>query len=328
MAPKQIDISQLYKYFNGELSSNEKIIIESWRDASSDNKIKFDQVRMLYLDVRALSTIDSAHKYNVSRAWQKFKSKHIPPRMLELKVSYRALRIAASVAVLVVASVLGYQLSRPSAITIATAGTDALSVVLDDSTVVDLGPGSQLVYPKRFAEHGRPVTLTGQAFFDVQSDPLKPFVINVENVEVQVLGTSFYVDASCVDSIVVSVISGKVWFKSPSDAKMLTPGQTGVYLSNHLTIDQADTVMNHEQIFWHTKTLHFEAASLGEAIKSINSVYHVSISLSDPHLAECTISVHFENETIESILDIISATLALKLESNGSKYTLVGRGCD
>ena len=64
------------------------------------------------------------------------------------------------------------------------------SIVLPDGSKVTLDAGSSLKYPFVFAEDKREVFLNGEAFFEVASDPDKPFIVSANQASIKVLGTS------------------------------------------------------------------------------------------------------------------------------------------
>ena len=68
-------------------------------------------------------------------------------------------------------------------------------VLLSDGSRVWLNAASSLHYPALFSGGGRRVELTGEGYFEVKHDPSKPFIVNANGTEVQVLGTHFNINA-------------------------------------------------------------------------------------------------------------------------------------
>ena len=52
--------------------------------------------------------------------------------------------------------------------------------------------------------------MEGEAYFEVQNNPQKPFIIEVDDVEVKALGTSFNINAANEELVEEVVASGKV----------------------------------------------------------------------------------------------------------------------
>ena len=66
-------------------------------------------------------------------------------------------------------------------------------VRLQDGTLVYMNSETELKYPVRFVGKERRVYLSGEAYFEVQRDTTKPFIVVMNGNEVRVLGTEFNV---------------------------------------------------------------------------------------------------------------------------------------
>lgn len=103
--------------------------------------------------------------------------------------------------------------------------------LLDDGSRIWLNRNSQIQHPKKFKKDSRTIVLKGEAYFEVASIKNKPFVVDVENTKVTVLGTKFNIDAIGSKAI-VSVSEGKVAFASSSNNSIgliRTENQEGVF---------------------------------------------------------------------------------------------------
>ena len=76
-----------------------------------------------------------------------------------------------------------------------TARGHKAKIVLPDGTRVTLNAASSLVYPESFHGKNRQVELTGEGFFEVTSDPARPFLVQSPNFSTTVLGTVFNIAA-------------------------------------------------------------------------------------------------------------------------------------
>jgi len=84
-------------------------------------------------------------------------------------------------------------------------------ITLSDGTQIWLNSGSQLSYPVNFDENTREVYLSGEAFFEVESDPSKPFHVITGDMKIEVTGTRFNVTSYANDPTTQTVLlSGKV----------------------------------------------------------------------------------------------------------------------
>ena len=166
-------------------------------------------------------------------------------------------------------------------------------------------------------------------FFDVQRDESKPFIISTEYASVEVLGTSFNVSAYEEDrEIVVVVTTGKVKVTAvkKGDNVTLEKGDRGVVLKNSGTIEG---ILNQDvnYLSWKTKQITFEDLTLDEAVKLLEKVYQTNIELSNEALGNCTITADFNNQSIEEVLTVISASLGIEYTETQDGFELKGDGC-
>lgn len=105
---------------------------------------------------------------------------------------------------------------------------EVLDFVLDDGTRVYLNRGGELSFREDFGARRRRVKLSGEAFFDVKSDPVHPFVVETRGVHIRVLGTSFNVKAG--ERIEATLEKGRIALESASGEELATlrPGQQAV----------------------------------------------------------------------------------------------------
>lgn len=104
------------------------------------------------------------------------------------------------------------------------------SVVLADGTSVYLNSESELRYPVQFGEGERRVFLRGEGYFEVSRDPERPFVVEIENVTVEVLGTRFNVSGygEKEGMVVTTLVEGQVRVSAGEQCLVLNPNEQGV----------------------------------------------------------------------------------------------------
>ena len=200
-------------------------------------------------------------------------------------------------------------------------------IELSDGSIVTLNRDTKINYPDKFGNDIREVSIEGEAFFEVKHDPVKPFVIHAGEATIQVLGTSFSVNAyPDNDMVEVIVETGKVQFsKKETNFKsyevILDPGEKGTYINTSRKLTKC---INTDPNFlaWKTRKLIFNETSLEEVIKQLNKVYRVKIKTADPNLDKLLLNAHFEKEPLEFILEVISATHGLEVEKNAMQYLL------
>lgn len=92
-----------------------------------------------------------------------------------------------------------------------TGNQDKNILTLNDGSRVKIGAGSKLTYPEKFSSKIRLVQLEGQAFFDIAKDTGKPFSVEIGDITITALGTSFEVFHDKHNNTVETILlSGKV----------------------------------------------------------------------------------------------------------------------
>lgn len=197
-----------------------------------------------------------------------------------------------------------------------------VSVELPDGSRVILNHDTELSYPAKFKQGGRLVTLEGEAFFDIVSDPSNPFMIDAGKASIKVLGTSFNVNTSNRnDEVEVYVKSGRVLFTSTdgSDSLQLEEGFMGLTVSGNAEKRPNE---NPNYMAWNSGILVYEGARLETVFNDLYSVYGIEISLSDQQINDNTITTVFEGLTEEELIRIISSTFNLSWKKEGRVYVL------
>ena len=132
---------------------------------------------------------------------------------------------------------LAYQnidLSKPVYKEVCSLKGERLVVLLEDGTRVWLNADSKLVYPEQFAKDKREVSLVGEAYFEVKKDISKPFMVQADEMNIRVTGTSFNVSGYPTDSVVTTTLDeGGIVISYPyaekSGTYQMAPGQTAIY---------------------------------------------------------------------------------------------------
>lgn len=108
-------------------------------------------------------------------------------------------------------------------------------LLLPDSTIVFLNGGTVLKYDVSLQQRtDRKVFLSGEAYFKVSRNMLKPFIVHTGELNIKVLGTTFNVASYPDDAeIKVSLVEGSVNVYTTSEAKkniLLSPDEQAVII--------------------------------------------------------------------------------------------------
>jgi len=189
---------------------------------------------------------------------------------------------------------------------ITAAPGSVIKTQLPDNSEVWLNSGSKLRYPSLFSGEKRIVELTGEAFFDVQTDPDFPFEVELSN-EMKVLakGTAFNINAYNDDEIYEVVLqSGKVDVIQNDQVIHLSPKEMATL--NIVTGQLAKTTINiEEKTGWKEGLLIFRNTPLEEVFKQLSRRYNVEFSIHNDASVNYRIRATFSTETITQILNVL-----------------------
>lgn len=178
-------------------------------------------------------------------------------------------------------------------------------LILSDGTKVFLNSGTSLKYPVKFLSgQKRDVFLNGEAFFDVEKDNNRPFTVNANELDVDVLGTQFVVSLYEEDKEVsVVLVEGSVDLSKDNDSvtTRLTPGNRGVLDYNTGLISKKN-VKTSIYTAWIDGVLIFRNETFENISRKLERVYNITIVIRDPEFGKEVFNASFNNETIENIL--------------------------
>lgn len=188
-------------------------------------------------------------------------------------------------------------------------------LTLMDGTRIWLNSNSKLRFPSEFGEGIRKVELEGEGYFEVAKDSVHPFVVDMNNVQVKVLGTSFNANAySDLNEIVTTLVEGKVEVNDSlfGSKDLLLPNQQ--YSFNRLTgkvvKQEVDTRI---YTAWKDGRFVFEDESLQDIMKRLSRWYNVEVIFLNDSVKDLKFSGDLTRyEKIDQILELIELTQKVK----------------
>lgn len=178
---------------------------------------------------------------------------------------------------------------------------------LPDGTKVWLNSSSTIQFPEQF-DHERIVYLKGEAYFDVVKDSLRPFTVLTDHTEVEVLGTSFNVNAfGDTKAEMISLVNGSVSVKSrrKGNCKELSPGQQ-MYIDVDTDDMELRKVNVNDHVGWKDGWLIFKNASVNEIIGKLERWYGVKIELENRPAESWNVNGYFQDQTLDTVLKRLS----------------------
>ncbi len=189
------------------------------------------------------------------------------------------------------------------------------SLWLSDGTKVIVNAGSSLIYPTSFSTQDayRKVYVNGCCHFDVARDTTRPFVVNMGNLKVKVLGTHFSVDSyTDEDKVTVTLEEGLVKVSDESHSMTLYPNEQMVY-------DRSDGKMTKNRVdaltfnSWVKGDIDFLDQPLSEMLKVLGRRYNVKIRVASGIDLNSHYTMNFKKEEpIENVMRVVSIALGNK----------------
>ena len=180
--------------------------------------------------------------------------------------------------------------------------------------------------------------LTGDAFFDIEKNPQKPFMVYTNGLITKVLGTSFHVSAPLyAPSVTVSVRSGRVSVyadkATPSQdpeaaGVVLTPNQRAVFQRKEAIITKG---VVDKPIFLipesEKRLFAFEEAPAQEVFAALEKAYGLEVVFDEEVLKKCSLTVNLSEEDLYQKLEVICKVLGAQYKFIDGQVIIYSRGC-
>ena len=277
----------------------------------TDNMLK--EAQRLAEEIQFVESVDTEFAYN-----RTISQIHSRQRSKWLRVVTRAAAVLA-IPLLFATVYLSYmQVNQPEKVAQQVDVKAALGTIiryeLPDKSVAWLYSGSSISYPATFDKEHRDVTLTGMAYFEVQSDKEHPFFVHTKSgAQVYVYGTKFNMVSYDDDPFVEAVLEeGQINLVTP-DMKQykVNPGEVIDYYkeSRNVTKEKANV---REKTAWLEGKLIFRDTKMDEVFIRLARHFNVDIEVHNPHNRAFKYHATFSEETLHQILTYLSASAKMQ----------------
>ncbi len=199
------------------------------------------------------------------------------------------------------------------------------SLTLADGTKVWLNSESTLKYPVQFVGKIRKVELTGEAYFEVAHNRVKPFIVESHGTEVKVLGTKFNVSSySDEEDITTTLVEGSVQVSSFGSSELLVPGYQAVVKKGSSQF-QVNKVNADLYTSWINGVFQFKDQSLEEICHQLSRWYNVEFFFTENKYRELRFAgAAKKNRPLDFTLEMIEKMADVKFAIKGNKI-IVGK---
>ena len=326
----------IMSYLDGQCTSEEARELLLWVAESEENRLYFnalkDQYEVWSLTDFAMPELDEA---DVEAALDVVNAKIDAVEESETKVvqmpwlrrNYKF--VSGVAAALVVALFLGFLVVKPnSTVTLAYDGQNTEYILPDGTSVTFDGQGT-LTYPKHFAKSNRSVDFEGAAYFDVAKDEAKPFIIHCNNMDVEVLGTSFLMNADeSAERYILDLYTGKVKMTAFDDKGQVmsqmevNPGERGVWYAAEAEMKTMSYPEVKEEELNTEHVLVFDNEKLSKIVEALEYIYKVDIDLADSCASKKLTARFSDDESIDDVLETIAVVTEVTVTKTDEGYQI------
>lgn len=288
----------LYKFFDGKASREEKEAIRIWLETSEENEQELFREREFF-DAMILSG-------DTGKTTKEKKS-----RPFYLTAILEMVKLAAVLAIAITCGTYAYKSEikkiRQAMNTITVPAGQRVNLTLPDGTNVWLNACSEMKYPAAFTGDKREITLNGEAYFEVTHNANKPFIVQTNKCNIEVLGTKFNVEAyNDSKDFCTSLLEGSVKIverEKPSDNLILTPNQQATLVNGHLS---SEPIADFDLFRWKEGLICFRNMHFKELMTRFEKCYGIHIIIENTNLADYVCSGKFRiSDGIDKALSIL-----------------------
>lgn len=340
----------IIRFLRGKLSLEEMKEVQKWIESSEENRKSFESVRKVWLST---SIHIENNNFDAEEGWNSLRKRQHKAVTNESPVKARRinyqqiLRIAATI-------VLFFSIGAASSwLILSNKGDTRVSevyapigsksmITLSDGSQVWLNAGSKLTYNEDFNKKTRVVELEGEAYFDVTTNKLKPFVVQTSRMNVLAYGTKFNVKAYPEEETITATLEeGNIVVENKSvkgSAKTfkyeLKPNESLTIVKNDkvdedlilsekpekqvqllpkkiIVSENINTSLNTS---WKDPEWVIKGKTLDEMAILLERRYDIKVSIESESLKQYKFSGTIHNETLEQLMEILAMTTPLNYE--------------
>jgi transmembrane sensor len=308
MKDKEYIEKLIARYLNVNCTSKEQLELKDWIGESPDHKREFLSLKDIWDSSLAIKD-RSGEQLVLFYKNQYEKSKRL--RVIWIKTFAT---VAATLLLgLILTLLIPYKkVSQPENLQVFSVPLGSRSkVLLADGTEVSLNSGSELRYSSAYTSANRVVSLSGEGFFKVKSDPQHPFTVKTFDFDIRVTGTEFNVCSYNDDRYSAATLAhGKInlqmkgtsqFFKIEPGEKFQLDRETRKYSLSNADVES--------EIAWKDGEFIFRKIPFPDLVQKLERWYDVKLNYSDSKLQSYAFTGRFKNqETIWQVLDALKLT--------------------
>lgn len=315
------------RYFEKNITANEQAELNEWRKNNPENEQLLSELHNIFSVTNRISGI---LKPDHRKAWAKIDQRISTGRMIG-KLLYKKIKYAAAAAAilliclssaLLVNNIRNNQILRNKTEIFAPLGQKTM-VTLPDGSKVWLNSGSSLLYEGNFNLKKREVILTGEAYFEVQTDESKRFRVKTGVLNVDVYGTAFNIKNYRSDKTQeITVSEGKVGVSGKKGKiRHLNRGDQVVLdkESNQLSFRKSSPEI---VTAWKNNELIFDNTSMKDVVNYLQRWYGVNITIGNISKKNPSYTFKVKTESLREMLEMMRIMTPFEYDINGKNVRI------
>jgi ferric-dicitrate binding protein FerR (iron transport regulator) len=300
-----MDKDILYRFFENETTLEEERQIREWMESSPENNKAFFDERRLFDTINLVADKEEIEMYDTSKA------------IIGKKIIREIIKIAAVVAITLLSvsiiNVIRNNYAEPDRLLITVPLGQRINVNLPDGTNAWLNSRTCLEYPVNFKGKNRKVRLDGEAYFEVKPDSRRPFVVETQKGQVEVLGTEFNIEAYVhKGNFITSLIKGSVKVIRENTELILKPNQLSYLEKGAMHLKNID---DYDQYRWKEGLICFRNISFPEIMQKLEDNYGFKIQILNEKVKEYRCTAKFrQSDGINYALRVLQKDANFKFE--------------
>jgi ferric-dicitrate binding protein FerR (iron transport regulator) len=190
------------------------------------------------------------------------------------------------------------------------------NITFTDGTTLWLNSGSSAVYPVEFTGRKREVYIKGEGYLEVAHDESRPFIVKTDQMDIQVLGTSFNICAYPEDaSTKVVLVEGKVVARCTNNPEVILLPNQMISFSNETKKTDVTEVNVEDYISWKDGWLLCNSEELGSLVEKLERYYDQKIIFSDEDVRLYRLSGKLDlKDDLNQVLQVIATTAPVEIQ--------------
>ncbi len=334
----------LIDYFSDHLTAEDSAILNNWLEKSKENKLLFQQLSDIW---QSANIVNYREKIDIDKAWKEIQHQLNKNNSAQKRTGLNWLKVAAIFVFAFISGGIGhYFLSQKPEPTEPTLQVEYVAplgsrsfIKMPDGSKIWLNAGTTLTYKNTFGIDNREVYLTGEAFFEIEKNPLIPFLVQTSDIIITALGTKFNIKAYDEEkTIETMLVEGSVKLEGNNfklaEEIILKEKEKAIFIKKEQKINLTEhsrqqkdnieeikpkselkiiTSVEPEPIIsWKDERWIINNEKLISLSKKLERRYAVNFIFDNDLLKEYAFGGTLEDETLEQVLDAICSSAPIK----------------